>query len=152
MNRRGLKAYVFYMGKDESDPGCTAVPADAKNSHLDLGKVDPGALLIAVLVVAVTPWTEDGSWEPINTITACVVLFVLLAFAWPAQRVRWRILVAVGSVFALVSGAALAWPLQDILKLEPDVASYSSLVLGLLITAGVFTSAVRSGKIRPTPG
>lgn len=152
MSSRGLKEYVFHMGKDESDPGCTAVPDDAKNSHLGLGKVDPGALLIAVLVIAVTPWAEDGRWEPINTITACVVLAVLRAFAWPAQRVRWHILVAVGSVYALVSSAALAWPIQDLLKLNPDPAAYLSLVLGLLITAGVFTSAVRSGKIRPTRG
>jgi len=46
-------------------------------------RVDPAALLIAVLTVGVDPLTTTGPWERVNTIVAAVVGVVLAAFTWP---------------------------------------------------------------------
>ena len=46
-------------------------------------KIDPAALLIAILVVAISPLTTVGPWDKMNTIVAGVVGIVLVAFTWP---------------------------------------------------------------------
>jgi hypothetical protein len=49
-------------------------------------KVDPAALLVAVLAVGINPWTEAGPWYMINTITALVVGVVVLCFTLPSKE------------------------------------------------------------------
>jgi hypothetical protein len=43
------------------------------------GKVDPAALLIAIIPVAASPLLEAGAWDRLNTVVALVVLIVLWA-------------------------------------------------------------------------
>ena len=46
-------------------------------------KVDPTALLVAVLAAGITPLTTSGAWDMTNMLVLGVVLFVLIAFTWP---------------------------------------------------------------------
>jgi hypothetical protein len=48
-------------------------------------RIDPAALLIAVLTVGVDPLTTNGPWEKINTIVAAVVGVILAAYTWPRK-------------------------------------------------------------------
>lgn len=78
-------------------------------------RVDPAALLVAVLAVGVNPLIEPGLWDKINLITAGLVGIVLACFALPrmpkqgeeppnyaaavAQSLVYAFIVAVGSAF-----------------------------------------------------
>ena len=78
--------------------------------------VDPAALLLAVVTIAVTVLTNEGPWDPMNTVLALVILTVLWGYAL-ARRERRRTVsttegVAVGVVIGLASAIALAFPLQ----------------------------------------
>jgi hypothetical protein len=100
-------------------------------------RVDPAALLIAVLAVGVGPLTESGPWEPINTIIGCAVLLIILPYAFAKQvRGTWltegpRLPVAVAVAF--IVGVSTAWPIQTIWHTTEDKASY----LALGVAAGV---------------
>jgi hypothetical protein len=94
-------------------------------------RVDPAALLIAVLAVGVGPMTETGPWEPMNTIIATAVLMIIMPYAfakqvrsgWLVEGPRLPIVVAIAFVF----GVLAAWPIQAIWRTEDDEASYAAL-------------------------
>ena len=85
-------------------------------------KVDPAALLIAILTLGFTPLTTAGPWDKMNTIQATVVLAVLLGFTWPrkesfqdgnGQKDPW-IIAAQALVYGFVIAIGIAWPIQEI--------------------------------------
>jgi hypothetical protein len=85
-------------------------------------KVDPAALLIAILTLGFTPLTTAGPWDKMNTIIATVVLAVLLGFTWPrkasfqdgnGQKDPW-IIAAQALVYGFVIAIGIAWPIQEI--------------------------------------
>ena len=81
-------------------------------------KVDPAALLVAVLAVGVSPMLEDGAWGLTNSIVAGVVLVVVLCFTWPrkpeqpgevlpTKSILFAQSVVIGFIFAI--GSAVIW-------------------------------------------
>jgi hypothetical protein len=92
-------------------------------------KVDPGALLLAVLTAAFAPLTETGPWDKMNTIVAGVVLLLVIAFTWPRNTLLAGdgtggrtgpsydnlTLFAQATAYGLVCAIAVAWPVQRIL-------------------------------------
>lgn len=99
-------------------------------------RIDPAALLIAVLTVGVDPLTTNGPWDRINTIVATVVGVVLAAYTWPrkagppgeaAQEPppdNW-ILAAQAIVYGLIIAIAVGWPMQEALQ-PPDCPEHSA--------------------------
>jgi hypothetical protein len=100
-------------------------------------RVDPAALLIAVLAVGIGPLTEPGSWEPLNTIIASATLLIILPYIFAAEArasmlregPRLPACVATGFIF----GVAAAWPIQAKFHTSPDDASY----IGLGVAGGI---------------
>lgn len=102
-------------------------------------RVDPAALLIAVLTVGVDPLTTSGPWEKINTIVAVVVGMVLGAFTWPrrarvqdessqvAQDDNW-VIAAQATVYGLIIAIGVGWPVQLLLS-PPDCPMHSADVI-----------------------
>jgi hypothetical protein len=86
-------------------------------------KVDPAALLIAVLAVGVNPFFEAGLWDRNNLIIACIVLVVVLCFTFPRRPAPGEelpgffILFAQSVVYAFVIAVGSAWLHQ--LPLDP---------------------------------
>jgi hypothetical protein len=118
------------------------------------GKVDPAALLIAIIPVAASPLLEAGAWDRLNTVVALVVLIVLWAFTLADKQRRQGMsgpeCIAVSAVIGLISAIAVAFPIQALLagtmSSDPplpdghgpsigviDFATWSSLVIGLTI-------------------
>lgn len=93
-------------------------------------RVDPAALLIAVLAVGVDPLITTGPWESINTIVSAVVGVVLAAFTWPrkvrlpgeasqsAEADNW-VIAAQAIVYGLIITISAGWPVQLLLR-PPD--------------------------------
>jgi len=93
-------------------------------------RVDPAALLIAVLTVGVDPLIATGPWERVNTIVAAVVGVVLAAFTWPRTaglpdesvqppRADNWIIAAQAIVYGLIITTGVGWPVQLLLN-PPD--------------------------------
>ena len=89
---------------------------------MDHKKVDPAALLVAVLAVGITPFTEAGPWHPLNTIIAAVVLVVVSAFTLTeAPRHSTKGFLpssAIGLVIGLIIGVGSAWPAQLVMRVR----------------------------------
>jgi lincosamide nucleotidyltransferase A/C/D/E len=114
-------------------------------------KVDPTALLVAVLTVATAPLIAIGPWDRMNTVIAIVVLLILIPYTLSSAPRRVLIesgpRLPVSAAIGLVSGVAFAWPIQNWIADRPlfntnadcisdavaKLASYRSLFLGLLI-------------------
>jgi hypothetical protein len=85
-------------------------------------RVDPAALLVAVFAVGVGPLLQSGEWSYVNTITAGVVLLVVLAFSWPSQALppteslSRAVRAAYSAVCAFVVAIMAAWPAQELLR------------------------------------
>lgn len=78
--------------------------------------VDPAALLIAIISVAVLPLTTVGPWDKLNTVVALVVLIVLWAYTIGGDR-RYSLrsfteCAAIGLVIGLICAVLVAWPVQ----------------------------------------
>lgn len=132
------------------------------------GRVDPAALLIAVIAVANTPLTTIGAWDLMNTIVGVVVLVVVCAYT--AMGERRHLLesnperVAVSVVIGLVSAIALAFPLQALHAgtmrsyhpTPPDsdinFGTYMALGFGLIIAIGDARVIRLLATIAPSPG
>lgn len=82
------------------------------------GKVDPAALLIAIIPVAASPLLEAGAWDRLNTVVALVVLIVLWAFTLADKERRQGMsrpeCIAVSAVIGLISAIAVAFPYPGI--------------------------------------
>jgi hypothetical protein len=91
---------------------------------MDARRVDPAALLLAVIVVGLQPITENGDWEPINTVISAVVLGVALCFLWPPRDTSMRNIVGFAIGIAFILGVGLAWPVQAIWGADADAATY----------------------------
>ena len=79
-------------------------------------KVDPAALLIAIVPVAAGPLLQEGAWHTLNSVIALVVLIVLWAFTLADEQRRQRMsgpeCIAVSAVIGLISAIAFAFPIQ----------------------------------------
>lgn len=78
--------------------------------------VDPAALLVGVLAVALVPLIEPGPWGWLNTAIGGAVALVVFAFYVASQRwddLRLLERISVLGVLWVVTLVALAWPLQD---------------------------------------
>ena len=79
-------------------------------------KVDPAALLIAVLAAAMGPTLQSGRWGPINTILATVIFVIAFAYSlWGVHEISFKESIATFASLGLVLSVAVAWPLQEIL-------------------------------------
>jgi hypothetical protein len=89
------------------------VPSVATTRRKD---VDPAALLIAVIVVAVAPLFENGLWDKLNTIVGVIVLVIVIAYS-ATRPVRLSMgnleRVAVSLAIGLICSVAVAWPIQQ---------------------------------------
>lgn len=111
-------------------------------------RVDPAALLVAVLAVGVGPLTQDGYWSITNTMVAVTVLVVVVLYGWPTkhQRPTARQMAATSWVIAFLVGQALAWPIQELVfswgsrtgEGDDLSAAVSAVVLGWALTWPVF--------------
>jgi hypothetical protein len=102
-------------------------------------RIDPAALLIAVLTVGVDPLTTNGPWEKINTIVATVVGVILAAYTWP-RRIESQseasqlpptdnwILAAQAIAYGLIIAIAAGWPVQEAMR-PPDCPVHPADVL-----------------------
>lgn len=103
-------------------------------------KVDPAALLIAVIAVGISPLLSVGPWDPMNTVVAGVVGAILLAFTWPrkanlrdesgkihspdpwrvgAQALVYGLIIAIGSAWIV----QLFWKVPSCDRYNPTVAN-----------------------------
>lgn len=78
--------------------------------------IDPAALLVAVVVIAVGPLLAAGPWSDLDTVVAVTVLAIFLAYS-PARPIRLSMRsserIAVALVVILICATALAWPIQQ---------------------------------------
>ena len=115
--------------------------------------VDPAALLIAIIAVAVTPLTTPGPWDKLNTAVALIVLIVLWAYTIGSHRrdslESFGECSAIGLVMGLIFAISIAWPIQFFWTwagktndkpdfVAADYSTWSGLALGL-VTATVLT-------------
>jgi hypothetical protein len=101
------------------------------------GRVDPGALLIAVFAVGVGPHLEAGPWTVNNTIIATIVLLVVLFYLAPQPGISRPHLAAVCLVVSFILGVVLAWPVQWMLEQAGrDIATAETYAtnIGLAVT------------------
>ena len=111
-------------------------------------EVDPAALLIAIIAVAVTPLTRPGPWDKLNTAVALIVLIVLWAYTIGSHRrdslESFVECSAISLVMGLIFAISIAWPIQFFWTWtgktndEPDFvaadySTWSGLALGLVI-------------------
>ena len=111
-------------------------------------EVDPAALLIAIIAVAVTPLTTSGPWDKLNTAVALIVLIVLWAYTIGSHRrdslESFIEFYAISLVMGLIFAISIAWPIQFFWTWtgktndEPDFvaadySTWSGLALGLVI-------------------
>jgi hypothetical protein len=87
-------------------------------------KVDPAALLIAVIAVGVQALNEEGAWEPVNSGISLLVLVLVSCYLWPEPGTRGRYIVGFSVGVAFILGIGLAWPAQGLLGISPDAATY----------------------------
>jgi hypothetical protein len=112
-------------------------------------KVDPAALLLAVLAVGITTLTGPGAWSHLNTVSAAVVGVVVVTYTWrPSQRkhrndssqstnFNYRAAIAQSTVYGFIFAIGIAWPWQQLLK-STDSATSWALISGLLLAIGAF--------------
>jgi hypothetical protein len=103
-------------------------------------KVDPAALLLAVLAVSVPPLIAPGAWDPVSTVTALVIGAIVFCFTWPHPPQRYRsadrwMITAQSLVFGLLASVALAWPVQSIFALMHSY-KFSDCVVTVTETCG----------------
>ena len=110
-------------------------------------KVDPAALLLAVIAVGINPLTSPGEWGPINTVVAGVVGAILLAFTWPreeslqdeaGQTIKFDpwITAAQAIAYGLIVAIGAAWPIQQYLLRAPDCPEHAADVLPVACVTG----------------
>lgn len=81
-------------------------------------KVDPAALLLAVLTVSLPSITEPGAWSPLSTVTAVVIGVIVYCFTWPHAPQRFKqvdrwVITAQSLVFGVITSVAVSWPVQS---------------------------------------
>ena len=110
-------------------------------------KVDPAALLLAVIAVGINPLTAPGEWGPINTVVAGVVGAILLAFTWPraenlqdeaGQIIKFDpwITAAQAIAYGLIGAIGAAWPIQQYLLHAPDCPEHAADTLPMACITG----------------
>ena len=110
--------------------------------------VDPAALLIAIIAVAVTPLITPGPWDKLNTAVALIVLIVLWAYTVGGHRrdslESFVECSAIGLVMGLIFAISIAWPIQFFWTwtgktndkpnfVAADYSTWSGLALGLVV-------------------
>jgi len=79
-------------------------------------KVDPAALLIAIVAVVGSPLLDSGPWLFLNSVIAAVVLVVVYAYAVAGVRRRYHHMfidrLAISVIIGLITAIMLAFPLQ----------------------------------------
>jgi hypothetical protein len=125
-------------------------------------KVDPAALLLAVLAAATTPLVTEGPWHWLNTVLAAVALVVLLSY-WIAADARSSYLtfhrcLAAALPIGLIATVVVAWPLQEFVVQKfwntpcttkyIDRATGIALGLGGLAAVGVLAYLLRSTRLQ----
>ncbi len=99
-------------------------------------KVDPAALLVAVLTVGIAPLTTDGAWDPMNTLIALVVGLVVVGFTWPRMPLeeppKLTTIGPLAVVYGFIFGIAAAWPIQSFFftNLNSSNATWCALAVG----------------------
>jgi membrane associated rhomboid family serine protease len=110
-------------------------------------RVDPAALLVAVLAVGFNPLMGEGEWGAFSMFPPLVVLVVLCAFTLteePRRSLQTRFLcVAVALVIGLIAGVALAGPAQEIFGGNADWGSWGGQGGGLVVAAIVAWFLIR---------
>ena len=89
------------------------------NDSRQYDKVDPAALLVAVLAVSITPLIGQGAWGQVPSVCSLVVGIIVFCFTWPHEPQRFKavdkwIITPQSLVFGLVASVAVAWPIQSV--------------------------------------
>jgi hypothetical protein len=92
-------------------------------------KVDPAALLLAVLALGITTLTGSGAWSYINTVSAAVVGVIVVTYTWPDKQTiyrtrepsrptnfNYRAIIAQSTVYGFIFAIGIAWPVQELIK------------------------------------
>ncbi|MGW1347382.1 hypothetical protein ACWCOV_40460 [Kribbella sp. NPDC002412] len=122
---------------------------------MDKTRVDPGALLIAVLAVGVGPLTEAGAWEAVNTGISAIVLVVVWCYLFPYDGMQPRHLLAFCLVLAFIAAIGLAWPIQWLLDqagAADPVRWASHSVLAVTLVLSVVARWALRGYVVPSGG
>jgi hypothetical protein len=148
--RRG-QAPAFEQLKDVVELAILGRPSQSeatpKETQVRKG-VDPAALLVAVVVVAVGSLLGAGSWGVLDTVVAVTVLAIFFAYSpTPPTQLpdRRRERFAVALAFILLCAVTLAWPIQLIIVIwhlfgggseaRADLASYFGVGIGVIVSA-----------------
>jgi hypothetical protein len=119
-------------------------------------KVDPAALLIAVIAVGIDPLLDEGPWQQVNSLVALIVLVALWPYTVMPLRRNERSLpgeaIAIGTVVSLIGGVLLAWPLQLIVGrfnggVSDTIVDWVS-VLSMIISAAIVFGLILRGRLR----
>lgn len=102
-------------------------------------RIDPAALLFAVVAAGFGPALEPGDWELMNTAVGLLVFIAALCFVSVNrnEELRWQDRLAVVCTLSIVAGVALAWPAQEIAQVDPDAAFMISLTVSFVVLLGV---------------
>jgi multisubunit Na+/H+ antiporter MnhE subunit len=89
-------------------------------------RVDPAALLVAVLVVGIGPVMGEGPWDPLPSILGLIVGAILVLLTWPrkvqgrvvasSHDLEKRLLLAQSLVYGFIVSTVVAWPIQSIIQ------------------------------------
>jgi hypothetical protein len=96
--------------------------AEERRSGLDVGGVDPGALVLAGAGAAFSFISQPGDWSPLSLIVGVALTFVVIAYhhqaPGPGTPRHWLLRLAFGAVLGLTLGITLAWPLQQLVMVH----------------------------------
>jgi len=114
---------------------------------LDEDRVDPAALLLAVLATSAQFTIESGAWGPLNTVIGVIIGLITLCFTWPSKRPLARYRVGYYLALAFVAAITISWPIEawwfpggatvEEVAHNANKATYASLGICILLVTGV---------------